>query len=136
LTHPFLHGGLGHLISNSIGILTLGTLVAAHGRGRWALITLVATLLGGLGIWLIGASGSNHIGASGVVFAYFGYLLTAGLFERRFGSILLSVVVLLLWGGMIFGVLPGQVGISWEGHLFGFLAGVLMARVLARRERD
>ena len=56
--------------------------------------------------------------------------------RRRFGSILLSVVVLLLWGGMIFGVLPGQVGISWEGHLFGFLVGVLMARVLARRERD
>ncbi|NVB36769.1 rhomboid family intramembrane serine protease [Pseudenhygromyxa sp. WMMC2535] len=133
LTHPFLHGGLPHLISNSAGILVLGTLVAARSRWAWLWVSLAGTLLGGLGMWLLGASGSVHIGASGVVFAYFGYLLFAGWFERRFASMLLSALVLLVYGTMIFGVLPGQVGVSWEGHLFGFFAGVIMARVLAKR---
>jgi membrane associated rhomboid family serine protease len=133
LTHPFLHGGFDHLLSNSVGIIGLGWLVAARGLRRWVAVTLAGVLLGGLGMWTFGQPDSVHIGASGVVFAYFGYLLLAGFFERSFGAILLSIVVGLLYGGMIFGVLPGQLGISWEGHLFGFLGGALMAWLLARR---
>lgn len=72
------------------------------------------------GSW--GAS-AYHIGASGLIFGYFGYLIAAGIFERSLKSILLAVLVGLLYGGMIFGVMPGRVGVSWEGHLFGFLAG-------------
>ena len=136
LTHPFLHGGLEHLAGNSVGLLTLGALLLARDRKTWLLVTLAAVLLGGLGIWVVGRAGSVHIGASGVVFAYFGYLLLIGWFERRFASMLLSGLILFAYGGMIFGVLPGQVGISWEAHLFGFLSGALMARLLARRERD
>lgn len=133
LTHPFLHGGFDHLLSNSVGLIGLGWLVAARGVRRWIAVTLAGVLLGGLGMWTFGQPDSVHIGASGVVFAYFGYLLLAGFFERSFGAIFLSIVVGLLYGGMIFGVLPGQLGISWEGHLFGFLGGALMAWLLAGR---
>lgn len=136
LAHPFLHGGLGHLVSNTVGFALLAPLVIARGRRHYVLVWLVGTLLGGLGVWLVGRGGSVHIGASGVVFALFGYLLSAGWFERRFGTIVLSVFVLLVYGGMIYGVLPGQVGVSWECHLFGFLSGVLMAKLLARPEPE
>jgi len=133
LTHPFLHGGLEHLLSNSLGILVLGWLVVASGVRRWILVTLAGILFGGLGMWALGEVGSVHIGASGVVFAYFGYLVLAGLFERSVGAVLLSALVGALYGGMIVGVLPGEAGISWEGHLGGFLGGALMAWRLAKR---
>lgn len=101
---------------------------------RYAIVLFgFLAVLWGLGTWLVGASDSVHIGASGLVFGYFGYLLLAGFFERRFFSILLSLLVLFAWGGMIFGVLPGQTGISWEGHLFGFLGGGLSAKLLAKK---
>lgn len=133
VAHPFLHGGLGHLIGNTVGIVMLGWLVLARDLRVWLAVTVGGTLLGGLAVWLFGRGGTLHVGASGVIFAYFGYLLSCGFFERRLGSILLSLAVFLAYGGMIFGVLPGQRGISWEGHLFGFLAGVVMAKVLSKR---
>lgn len=136
LLHPLLHQGLGHLIGNTIGLLVFGWMVMLREEAHFYVVMGLTWLIGGLGIWLVGASGSVHIGASGLVFGLFGYLLLAGLFERRLGSILLSVFVLFAWGGMIFGVLPGQVGISWEGHLFGFLAGALSAKLLAKRPRE
>ena len=131
--HPLLHGGLGHLFGNTIGILIFGWMVMLREESHFYAVTGLTWLLGGLGTWLVGATDSVHIGASGLVFGYFGYLLLAGFFERRFFSILLSLLVLFAWGGMIFGVLPGQAGISWEGHLFGFLAGVLSAKLLAKK---
>ncbi len=131
--HPFLHGGLDHLLSNSFGLIVLGWLVVARGVRRWILVTCAAVVLGGLGVWTIGQAGSVHIGASGVVFAYLGYLLAAGIFDRNIGSTLLSALVGVFYGGMLFGVVPGQAGISWEAHLFGFLAGTLMAWALAER---
>ncbi len=133
---PLLHGGLAHLFGNTLGILLFGWMIMLREERHFYVVTALSWIAGGLGTWLIGASGSVHIGASGLVFGYFGYLLFAGLFERRFGSILLSLLVLVLWGGMIFGVLPGQLGISWEGHLFGFLAGALSAKLLARPQKS
>jgi membrane associated rhomboid family serine protease len=91
-------------------------------------------LVSGLGVWLFGASGV-HVGASGLIFGYLGFLLLRGYFERNFPSILLSLIVGFLYGGAIWGVLPTQPGISWEGHLFGFIGGVLAARLLARRKK-
>lgn len=132
--HPFLHVGLGHVLANAAGFLILGGMTMLREERHFWVVFLLGTVVGGLGIWVAGAGGSVHVGASGVVFAFFGYLLFAGWFERRFGSILLSLFVLFGWGGMIFGVLPGQVGVSWEGHLFGFVAGALAARLLARRK--
>jgi membrane associated rhomboid family serine protease len=103
-------------------------------RERWhfALVTVMAMLLGGLGVWTFGATGSVHIGASGVIFGYLGFLLLSGFFERRFGAILVSLGVGVAYGGLVWGVLPSRPGISWEGHLFGFLAGILAAYVAAR----
>jgi membrane associated rhomboid family serine protease len=92
-------------------------------------VTLFAALGSGLLSWVLGAPGSVHVGASGVVFGYFGFLLLAGFYARSAGSILLSIAVAVLWGGTVFGVLPGTPGVSWQGHLGGFVGGVLAARL-------
>jgi membrane associated rhomboid family serine protease len=121
---PFLHFGFRHLISNSIPFLLLGGLVMIGGLRRFFLLSLWITLAGGLGVWLLGAGGSVHAGASLLIFGYLGFLLSRGIAERSVRGILLSLAILSGYGGMLFGVLPGQPGISWLGHLCGFLAGV------------
>jgi membrane associated rhomboid family serine protease len=131
---PWLHGGFAHLIANTVPFLTLGFLVMLRGLGTFVGVSLLVILLGGLGVWLFGASG-YHIGASGLIFGYIGYLLARGYFERSVGSIAVAVIVALVYGGALWGVLPGQSGISWEGHLFGFLAGVATAGIMRSRPR-
>lgn len=128
--HPFLHVGVGHVLSNSIGLLVFGAMIVLRRERDLYLTMLASALLGGLGVWLFGRS-ANHIGASGVVFGLFGYLLTVGFFERKLGSILLSLFVVFTWGSLLFGALPTAAGVSWEGHLFGLLAGVGSAKLLA-----
>ena len=132
---PLLHGGFAHLAANTLPFVGLGWLIMLRKKRDLFLVTLVATLVGGLGVWLLGAPSSVHIGASGVIFGYFGFLLLRGWFERSALSIALSVVVGLVYGGMIWGVLPTRLGISWEGHLFGFLAGVGTAGIMRSRPR-
>lgn len=135
LTHPFLHVGLGHVLGNSLAILLFGGMVVLKEEVDLYVTAALSALVSGLGIWLIGRGDTNHIGASGVVFGLFGYLIATGWFERRIGSIVLSVVVLIGWGGMLLGMSPTQVFVSWEGHLFGFAGGVLSAWALARKRR-
>lgn len=130
--HPLLHAGIPHLLHNSIGILLFGTLLYLREERDFWIVTAFGALLGGFGVWLLGRP-ALHIGASTVLFAYFGYLVAVGLFERRIGSLILSVVLFLGWGSVLLGVLPTQSGISWEGHLFGLVAGIFAARLLARR---
>lgn len=134
LAAPFLHGDFGHLLSNTIGLLMLGGLTMAIGRREFATVTVAGALVGGLGIWLFGRP-AVHIGASGLVFAYLGYLVLRGWYDRRFGSIALAAAVGWFYGGMIFGMLPGfsPAHISWEGHLFGFVGGVVAARLLHQK---
>jgi len=129
---PLLHGGIDHLLANTVGILVFGGLVVLRARSHFWMVTIVGAIASGMGTWLFGRP-AVHIGASGVVFAYFGYLLFTGLFERRMGSLLLSVGVFLIWGPTILGVLPAAGAVSWEGHLFGFIGGMLTAWVLAGR---
>ena len=124
---PFLHGGFGHVISNTVPLLLLGSLVAARGWQTLLGVTLFVVLLGGAGVWLV-ARGGSHVGASGLVFGYFGYLVARGWYDRRIVSILIAVVVIVVYGGLIFGVLPTGDRVSWEGHLTGLIAGVLAAR--------
>jgi len=131
---PFLHGGFGHLMANTVPFLIFGWLILLHDVSDFVIVSLLAMLVGGLGTWLTGAPGSVHIGASGVIFGYFGFLLLRGWFRRSFGAILLSLAMGILYGGLLFGVLPGQSGISWQGHLFGFLGGGLSAYLLARKQ--
>jgi membrane associated rhomboid family serine protease len=128
---PFLHGNFPHLIANTVPFLTLGWLVMLRRTSDFWVVTAIAALIGGLGTWLVAPSFSVHIGASGIIFGYLGFLLSRGYFERNFASMGLSVIVGILYGGLLWGVLPQQPGISWQGHLFGFVGGVVAARVLA-----
>lgn len=128
---PFLHGGLIHLISNTLPLAVLGALVALRGAAVFWTVTVLVAMLGGLAVWLLGRT-ALHIGASGVVFGYFGYLVALGWFERKLASIGIAVLTLALYSGLIWGVLPLRATVSWEGHLFGLLAGVLAAYWHAR----
>jgi membrane associated rhomboid family serine protease len=128
---PFLHGNFPHLIANTVPFLTLGWLVMLRNTRDFWTVSIIAAIVGGLGTWLIAPPYSIHIGASGVIFGYLGFLLSRGYFERNFASIALSVTVGILYGSLIWGVLPQQPGISWQGHLFGFVGGIVAARFLA-----
>lgn len=127
---PFLHVGVAHLTANSVSFLVLGWLVLAGGRWNFARVTVSATLVAGGVTWLLGAPDSVHIGASGVIFGYLGYLMSAGIFARKFWRVMLSLGVTAMWGAMVWGVLPGQMGVSWQGHMGGFIGGVLAAHWL------
>ena len=130
---PFLHGNFEHLMANIVPLVTLGWFVMLREISDFFGVTIIVMLIGGLGTWLVGVSGSTHIGASGLVFGYLGFLLLRSYFERSFTAIAFSIAAFTLYGGIIIGVLPNQPGISWEGHLFGFVGGVLAARLLSRR---
>ena len=132
---PLLHGGWAHLIANTLPFLIFGFLVLANGIGRFVLVTAIVWVLGGLGVWLTAPDGSVTIGMSGVIFGWLTYLLVRGFFARSGTQIVLAVVLFLVWGGILLGVLPGQEGVSWQGHLFGAFAGVLAAWLVAPRRR-
>jgi membrane associated rhomboid family serine protease len=132
LLAPLLHVSWVHLAANTVPFVVLGWLVMLRGVGQFVVVTTVAIAIGGLGVWVFGAANSVHVGASGLIFGYLGYLLARGYFERSLGALLLGVVALILYGGVLWGVLPGQPGISWESHLFGFVGGVAAARLLVR----
>lgn len=132
---PFLHGNFPHLIANTVPFLILGWLVMLQETSDFFIVTGLTMLVGGLGVWLFAAPGSTHIGASILIFGYLGFLLLRGYFQRNIPSILLSILVFLLYGGTIWGVLPSRPGISWQGHLFGFLGGVLAAKLIATEKK-
>ncbi len=132
---PFLHGDLPHLISNTVPFLVLGWLVMLQETSDFWIVTTSTMIVGGLGVWLFAAPGSIHIGASILIFGYLGFLLLRGYFQRNFISIFLSVLVAFLYGGLVLGVLPSAPGISWQGHLFGFLGGILAAKLIASEKR-
>ena len=133
LTAPFLHGGFDHLASNTVPFAVLGFLVLLGGVARWLLSSLASVVSSGLFAWLLTPAGTVVLGASGVVFGWLTYLLVRGVWSRRPGQVLLALVVLLVYGGLIWGVLPGAAGISWQAHLGGAVGGVLAARWLHRR---
>lgn len=130
---PFLHGDFVHLAANTIPFVTLGWLIMLRETRDFFIVSAISMLVSGLGVWLFAPPNSIHIGASGVVFGYLGYLIFRGYFQRSPGSILLSLIVGLIYGSMIWGVLPTQIGISWQGHLFGFVGGAIAARLLSRK---
>ncbi len=131
---PFLHGGIYHLVANTVPFVTLGWLIMLRRTSDFLIVSLISALVGGLGTWLFGRP-SIHIGASGVIFGFLGYLLTRGWFERKPLSIALSLFVAIVYGSMIGGVLPVNGWVSWEGHLFGFLGGVAAAWLMSDLRR-
>jgi membrane associated rhomboid family serine protease len=130
---PFLHAGWEHLMGNSVPFFVLGFLVLLGGVARWLVSSLITIVSSGLTAWLLTPPDTIVLGASGLIFGWLTYLLARGLWSRRPGQVALAIVVLLVYGGLIFGVLPGQVGISWQAHLGGAVGGVLAAWLLHRR---
>ena len=128
---PFLHAGFDHLISNTIPFLMLGLMIALNGIARVALVTALVMLIGGLGTWLFAPDNTIHLGASGVVFGYASYLISRGVFDRSLLELAMGAIVVVVWGGALLTSLVPREGISWQGHLFGAVGGVLAARILA-----
>lgn len=131
---PFLHGGLGHLMANTAPFLILGWLVMVQETSDFWVVTALTMLVGGFGVWLFGAAGSVHIGASILIFGYLGFLLLRGYFQRNMASIALSLLATFLYGSLVWGILPSYPGVSWQGHLFGFLGGVIAAKAIAKEK--
>ena len=131
---PFLHGSYEHLLANTVPLLILGGLICARGAGEFIVVTVGGILLGGALTWLF-ARNACHIGASGLIFCYFGYLASLALFRRTFWSLLLSVACILAYGGIVRGILPTAAAISWESHFAGLIAGVVMAAFVAKLSR-
>ena len=133
LWSPLLHHGWGHLVANTLPFLVFGFLVLAGGLGQFVAVTAVVWLLGGFLTWLTGSG--LTVGASGVIFGWLAFLLVRGFFARSVPQILLAAVLFVLYGGVLWGVLPSAPDVSWQAHLFGALAGVLAARLVASADR-
>ncbi len=128
---PFLHVDLKHLLGNSVP-LAVTLMLLAGSRANSSAIVILIVILSGIGLWLFGRN-ANHIGASGLVFGLITFHIFAGVFERRLRSIFIAIIVGLLYSSTIIrGVLPFQEGVSWDGHLFGGIAGILVALASAR----
>ncbi len=130
LVAPLLHQDFRHTAANSAPLVILGSLILLQGLEVLGLVTALCWLLSGIGIWLLGRKGTIHLGASGVIFGYLGYLLLRGYFDRSIPAIALAILAGLLYGGTLWGLLPLQRGKSWVGHGSGFLAGAIVARHL------
>ncbi len=133
LTAPFLHAGWDHLMSNSLPFVVLGFLVLLSGLARWLVSSLIIIVISGMTAWLLTPVHTIILGASGLIFGWLTYLLARGLWSRRPAQVVIAVLVLLVYGGLIWGLFPGSAGISWQAHLGGAVGGVLAAWLLHRR---
>jgi len=123
---PFLHVSFHHLAANTPPLLILGAIICARSKGEFALVTAAGIILGGAATWFIGRS-AYHVGASGLIFCYFGYLASLTIFQRKIGTLLLSLLCIVGYGGLLRGLAPTSAAVSWEGHVAGFLAGITLA---------
>ena len=133
---PFLHADLKHLMSNTFPLTVLLLLLAGSKAKSWAIVTYII-LLGGAMLWLFGRS-VTHVGASGLIYGLIAFLLVSGLLERRIVPLVIAVVVGFLYGGtLLSGIVPSlRSHISWEGHLFGAVAGGLVAGLLTKQSKQ
>lgn len=133
---PFLHGDMNHLISNSGPFLIFSLMILTQVNAWKYLKTfLLISILGGVMLWGLGRE-SIHIGASGVVFGFWGFLVGNAIFRKSFLDFIISATVMVLYGGILYGVLPTDAGISWEGHLFGLIGGVAASYLLHSKDDD
>ncbi|NCO76278.1 MAG: rhomboid family intramembrane serine protease [Cyanobacteria bacterium] len=131
---PFLHVDFPHLIANTLPFAVLGWLVMLQETSDFYIVSLCSILVSGIGVWLFAQTNSITVGASGVIFGYFGFLIMRSYFQKNTRSIAISLLVFFLYGGMIWGVLPSNPHVSWLAHLFGFLGGVLAAKLIAKEK--
>jgi membrane associated rhomboid family serine protease len=130
ITYPFLHKDLSHLFSNSVPLIFLGTALFYYYRDVSRSIFLQLFLISGFWLWVIGAEGSIHIGASGLVYGLAAFHITSGIIKRNKRLLAFALVVIFLYGSMVWGVFPDffpHRNISWEGHLMGMVAGIVLA---------
>lgn len=129
---PLLHGSFSHLVANTLPLLVMGALLVMNTtRALWAVNAVVVGLGGGL-VWLLGNPGV-HVGASGLVFGWFGFLVARGFVDRSAVTVAVAFAIAALYGSILWGVLPGQPGVSWEAHLFGMIAGIAAALLIRSR---
>lgn len=131
---PFLHASWGHLLSNTVPLLILGWMVMLRRKRDFFYVAGVSGAIAGIGTWIIGRE-AFHFGASGVVFGLIGYLISRAVMERKFWSILAAVATLFLYGGALFGIFPTSAGVSWEGHLFGLVGGIVASYYMLKNAK-
>ncbi|GGM07252.1 rhomboid family intramembrane serine protease [Nakamurella endophytica] len=140
LAAPLLHASWQHLLSNIVPLVIFGFLVMVGGVRQFVAVTVLVWLVSGLGVWLVGPAHAVTVGASGLVFGWLAYLVSRGIFTRTLSQILVGVLLLAIWGGIFWtGIVhvvltPGSSGVSWQGHLFGAIGGVLAAFLVARAD--
>lgn len=123
---PFLHANYFHLISNTVPIFVLLLILVSFYPKDALMVIVESALIGGGLVWLFGRPAS-HVGVSGLIYSLAAFLIAAGIYKKDTKSLVISIGVLLVYGGLIWGIFPGRYWISWEGHLFGALAGGLVA---------
>ncbi len=129
----FTHFGFAHVAANSLPLLVLGFIAALRGIARFLAVAFAIIVIGGLGVWLVAPAHTNTAGASGLIFGLFSYLLVRGFVDHRALDVVVGLCVGLLYGSILWGALPTAQGVSWQGHLFGLVGGVVAA--FAFRER-
>jgi len=130
---PFLHSNFSHLCANSGALVVLLTVSLTYSR-RLTLIALIyIVLIGGGFVWIFGAPGSLHIGASGIIFGLIGFLICSGLFHKNLKAIAVSLLVCFFYGGVLFSLFVVIPGISWAGHFYGFLSGIIACRLVTNQ---
>ena len=130
---PYLHAGFAHLISNTLPLAVLGGVIAIPGRNTLLKVSAIVVVVSGAGVWVFARPGI-HVGASGLVFGYFGYLVARGWYQRSLSSVAVAILVVFFYGGLIFGIVPSFGFVSWEGHLFGLMAGILAAKIIDEKK--
>ncbi|MFF3288372.1 rhomboid family intramembrane serine protease [Streptomyces sp. NPDC003023] len=133
----FMHFGFAHVAANSAPLLIFGFLAALGGIRRFLAVSLMIIVVSGVGVWLFSPSDANTAGASGLVFGLFGFLVVRGFVERKLLEVGVGLLVGAVWGSSILlGISPSDTGVSWQGHLFGLLAGIAAAFLFRRRAAD
>jgi membrane associated rhomboid family serine protease len=123
---PFLHADFNHLFFNSVPLFVLSSLVLLNGYVFFLQVTAVITLISGLVIWLVGRK-AIYIGASNLIMGYFGFLVANAYYQKSAVALILGVLCIYYFGGLFLAIFPKEKGVSWEGHLIGFLSGILFA---------
>lgn len=123
---PFLHANLAHILSNTIPLLFLGSVTIMFYRKLALDVFILGSLIGGILVWIF-ARNAIHIGASGLIYSLASFLIFFGIFKKNIKSVLISILIIFTYGGLVWGVLPLIKGVSWEGHLFGAIAGFIIA---------
>lgn len=136
LTSPFLHGNIEHLYSNTLPILILSFALFYFYRDIAFQVLFIGWFISGLFTWLVGQEASAHIGASGIVYVLSSFVFFKGLWSKNYRLIAVSLIIIFVYGGLVWGVFPGKEGISWEGHLGGFLAGFSLAFFYKNEKRS